>query len=92
MCTRSAGFQGQIMLMLFSRCGEPMSLNCDHQHAYCLSNHMIYGCREPRWNDTDGEKPKNSEKSLAQSHFFYLKSHMDWPWRKPGTPRSEAGD
>jgi hypothetical protein len=32
---------------------------------------------EPRWNDTDREKPKNAEKNLSQYYFVHHKSHMD---------------
>jgi hypothetical protein len=38
---------------------------------------MICGYGEPRWNDIDRGKQKNSEKSLSQCHFIYEKSHMD---------------
>jgi hypothetical protein len=38
---------------------------------------MIYECGEPRWNDTDREKPKTLEKNLSQCHFDHHKSHMD---------------
>jgi hypothetical protein len=47
-----------------------MSLNCGHPH-------MIYEYGKPRWNDTDRENPKNSEKNLYQCHFFHHKSHVD---------------
>jgi hypothetical protein len=30
---------------------------------------VIYEYGEPRWNDTDRGKPKNSEKTLSQCHF-----------------------
>jgi hypothetical protein len=45
---------------------------------------------EHRWNDTDREKPNNSEKNLSQCHFVYHKSHIDSPGREPGPPRWEA--
>jgi hypothetical protein len=38
---------------------------------------------EEQWNDTDMEKPKNSEKNLSQCHFVYHKSHMDCPRHEP---------
>jgi hypothetical protein len=47
---------------------------------------------ERRWNETDREKPKCSEKNLSQCHFVYHKSLMDWPGIEPGPPRWEAGD
>jgi ribosomal protein L33 len=31
------------------------------------------------WNDTDRGKPKYSEKTQSEYHFFHQKSHMDWP-------------
>jgi hypothetical protein len=30
---------------------------------------------EQRWNDTDREKQKDSEKNLSQHHFVHHKSH-----------------
>jgi hypothetical protein len=53
---------------------------------------MIYDYGKRRWNDTDREKPKNSEKNLSQYHFVRYKSHVDWHGREPGIPRWEAGD
>jgi hypothetical protein len=44
------------------------------------------------WNDIDGSKPKDSEKSLFWWLFFHHKSHMDCPGRDPGPSRWEACD
>jgi hypothetical protein len=53
---------------------------------------VIYDYGEPRWNDTDRGKQKNSEKTLSKCHVFRHKSHMDWPWQEPGPPRWKAGN
>jgi hypothetical protein len=53
---------------------------------------VIYLFGEPRWNDTDRGKLKNSEKSLFQRHFVRHKSHMDWQVRERRHPWWEAGD
>jgi hypothetical protein len=45
---------------------------------------------EPRWNDTDGIKPKNSEGNPVPVTLYPLKSHMDWPRREFGSPQWEA--
>jgi hypothetical protein len=39
--------------------------------------HMIYEYIEPRWNDIDREKLKNSERNLSQCQSVHHKSHMD---------------
>jgi hypothetical protein len=51
-----------------------MSLNCVHEQAF---NPQIYEYEEPRWNDIDRGKSKNSEKNLSQCHSVRHKSHMD---------------
>jgi hypothetical protein len=38
---------------------------------------MIYESGEPRWNDIDKGKPKNSEKNLSQCHIVHHMFHMD---------------
>jgi hypothetical protein len=38
----------------------------------------------PRWNDIDRGKPKDSEKNLSQYHFVYHKSHWIDPGANPG--------
>jgi hypothetical protein len=53
---------------------------------------VIYEYGEPRCNNIDGEKPKNSEKNLSHFHFVHHKFHLDWPGSEPGPPRLEAGD
>jgi hypothetical protein len=41
---------------------------------------MIHEYGKPRWNDTDREKPKKSEKTLSQFHFV----HQNPTWTDPG--------
>jgi hypothetical protein len=48
------------------RWDEIVPLSYNHQRA-CFSSHIIH--MESWWNDTDRNKPKNSEKSLSQCHF-----------------------
>jgi hypothetical protein len=38
---------------------------------------MINMSMEPKWNDIDGEEPKNSDKNLSQCQFVHHNSHMD---------------
>jgi hypothetical protein len=38
---------------------------------------MIHAYGQPRWNDIDRGKPKNSERNLSQCHFVHHKFHMD---------------
>jgi hypothetical protein len=38
---------------------------------------VMYKYGGPQWNDTDGGKPKDSEKNLLQCHSVHHKSHMD---------------
>jgi hypothetical protein len=38
---------------------------------------MIYEYGEPRWNDNDRGKPKDSEINLSQCYLVHHKSHMD---------------
>jgi hypothetical protein len=47
---------------------------------------VIRDCGEPRWNDIDGIKPKNSENKLSHWQFIHHKSHMYWPGHEPGSP------
>jgi hypothetical protein len=35
-------------------------------------------CIRHRWNDSEGAKPKYTEKDLSQFYFVQQKSHMDW--------------
>jgi hypothetical protein len=44
------------------------------------------------WNNTDGESPQNSEKSLFQFHFVHHKSHMEWPRIEPRRSKSHVAD
>jgi len=37
------------------------------------------------WNNTEGGKPKYSEKNLSQCQFVYLISHTDWSQIQRGT-------
>jgi hypothetical protein len=39
---------------------------------------------EPRWNDTDREKPKKLGEKPASVPLCTAQSHMDWPGLKPG--------
>jgi hypothetical protein len=47
---------------------------------------------EPRWNDTDREEPKYSEKNLSHCQSVNFISLVDWPEREPGSPWRQAGD
>jgi hypothetical protein len=38
---------------------------------------MIYEYRQPRQNNTDREKLKNSEENLSQYHFVHHRAHVD---------------
>jgi hypothetical protein len=38
---------------------------------------LLFHLMEHRWNESDRENPKYSEKNLSQCHFVYHKSHMD---------------
>jgi hypothetical protein len=49
--------------------------------------HVIYESVEPRWNDIERGKLKNSEENLSQCHFPYHKYNMDWPGCEPGSQR-----
>jgi hypothetical protein len=44
---------------------------------------MIYEYGEPRWNDIDRKKPKNSENNPLQCQFVHSKYHLD-PSANPG--------
>ena len=37
---------------------------------------------EHRWNNSNKQKPKYTEKNLSQCHFFSHKYNMDWPLLK----------
>jgi hypothetical protein len=49
---------------------------------------MLYMSMEPRWNDIDKGKLKNSEKNLFQCHFVHHKSQMDSSGHYPGERRA----
>jgi hypothetical protein len=53
---------------------------------------MVCEYGELRWNNTDRENTKNSEKDLSQCHFVLHKSHTDWSGRELGPPRWESAD
>jgi hypothetical protein len=53
---------------------------------------MIYEYGQPRWNNIDMEKLKNSEKYLSLCHFARHKSHMDWHGRELESPLQKADD
>jgi hypothetical protein len=48
--------------------------------------HMMYEYGEPRWNDNDSRKPKNSEKKMFQYHFVHYTSHLDSTKHESGPP------
>jgi succinate dehydrogenase/fumarate reductase-like Fe-S protein len=54
------------------------------------SIHQIVGMNmEQRWHHTDGEEPKDSEKTnLTQCHFAHYISRIDCAGRELGPPRS----
>jgi hypothetical protein len=45
---------------------------------------VIYENGEPRWNDIDRVKAKNSDKNMSQCHLVNHKSHMEWLGREIG--------
>jgi hypothetical protein len=47
---------------------------------------------DPRWNNIDGRKPKNSEINLSQCHSVNQKSHIGSPGREPDSLKKDAGD
>jgi hypothetical protein len=48
---------------------------------------VIYEYRELRRNNIDGEKIEEIGESLSHYLFVHHKSHMDSPWRDPGSLR-----
>jgi hypothetical protein len=42
-----------------------------------VHSQMKYEYEEPRWNDIDRGKLKNSERNLSQCHFVHQISYMD---------------
>jgi hypothetical protein len=51
----------------------------------------IYEWGEPRWNDIDRIKPKNSEENLPLCYFFQCNFHMVFPGPEPLSPQWESG-
>jgi hypothetical protein len=52
----------------------------------------IHDYGDPRWNDIDRGKPKNSERTCSSATSPTTKPHMDWPGREFLPQRWEAGD
>ena len=50
-----------------------------------LSGHASY--MEQWWSDTDGTKPKTSERNLFQCHIVHQKFLMNWTGVDPGSPQ-----
>jgi hypothetical protein len=80
------------MLLLFMSMGWDYDSELRPPTGLLFIPQMIYEYGEPRRNDAEREKPKNSEKRLSQCHFVHHKFHMDWTMRKLGPPRWKAGD
>jgi hypothetical protein len=45
-----------------------------NRHIFHSSDDMSM---EHWWNDTDREKPKNSEENLSMCHYVHYRPHMD---------------
>jgi hypothetical protein len=59
-----------------------MSMECDYvpelqtPTGILFDLQVIYEYVQPRWNDTDRVKPKNSERNLSQKYFAHHTSRM----------------